>query len=332
MILADKMIQLRKKNGWSQEELAEKLDVTRQSVSKWEGAQSVPELDKVLQLSRLFGVSTDYLLKDELGESDFAGAAAPEQTALHRVTMAQANDYLAIRQRAAKRIAGAAFLCVVSPAALILLAAAQSLGALPVSEEFAAGLGMIVLLLLVAAAVALFITTGAQAADYAYLDTERFETEYGVTGMVRERQARFRDAYTRFNVLGACTCILSVIPVFTAFFFRKDERAAVVGVCGMLFIAGIGVALFILGGVPWAAMQKLLQEGDYTLQNKRAASRMSPFSSAYWLVVTGIFLAYSFATRDWGRSWIVWPVAGVLYAAVMAASGAWHKREPSDPE
>ena len=48
MILADKIINLRKKNGWSQEELAEKLGVTRQSISKYEGAQSIPDLDKIL--------------------------------------------------------------------------------------------------------------------------------------------------------------------------------------------------------------------------------------------------------------------------------------------
>ena len=52
MIFADKLITLRKKAGWSQEELAEKLGVTRQSVSKWEGAQSVPDIDKILQLAR----------------------------------------------------------------------------------------------------------------------------------------------------------------------------------------------------------------------------------------------------------------------------------------
>ena len=49
-------------------ELAEKLEVSRQSVSKWEGAQSVPDMDKVVMMSRLFGVSTDFLLKDELEE------------------------------------------------------------------------------------------------------------------------------------------------------------------------------------------------------------------------------------------------------------------------
>ena len=65
MILADKIIDLRKKNGWSQEELAEKLGVTRQSNSKYEGAQSVPDLDKIIKLSEIFGVTTDYLLRDD---------------------------------------------------------------------------------------------------------------------------------------------------------------------------------------------------------------------------------------------------------------------------
>ena len=64
MTFSDKLIALRKKAGWSQEELAERLNVSRQSVSKWESAQSMPDIDKILQLSSLFSVTTDCLLKD----------------------------------------------------------------------------------------------------------------------------------------------------------------------------------------------------------------------------------------------------------------------------
>ncbi len=88
MIFADKLISLRKKSGWSQEELAEKLGVTRQSVSKWEGAQSVPDIDKILQLSRLFGVTTDYLLKDEQGEPESAAGDAAGQNLVRAVAAA----------------------------------------------------------------------------------------------------------------------------------------------------------------------------------------------------------------------------------------------------
>lgn len=87
MIFADKLITLRKKAGWSQEELAEKLNVTRQSVSKWEGTQSVPDIDKILQLSRLFGVTTDYLLKDNAAEPEYT---EDDTSPLPRVTLTAA--------------------------------------------------------------------------------------------------------------------------------------------------------------------------------------------------------------------------------------------------
>ena len=66
MILADKIMNLRKKNGWSQEDLAGMLGVSRQSVSKWESAQSMPDLNRILQMAELFDVSTDFLLKEEM--------------------------------------------------------------------------------------------------------------------------------------------------------------------------------------------------------------------------------------------------------------------------
>ncbi len=68
MILAEKIMKLRKQNGWSQEELAVRLNISRQSVSKWESNASIPDLDKIFKLSEIFGVSTDYLLKDEIEE------------------------------------------------------------------------------------------------------------------------------------------------------------------------------------------------------------------------------------------------------------------------
>ena len=94
MIFADKLIALRKKAGWSQEELAEQLGVTRQSVSKWEGAQSVPDIDKILQMSRLFGVTTDYLLKDDQGEPEYTPDA--EDSPLPRVKALTAVYWLVV--------------------------------------------------------------------------------------------------------------------------------------------------------------------------------------------------------------------------------------------
>lgn len=73
--LADRIQQLRREHGLSQEQLAEKLNVSRQAVSKWESAQAQPELDKILALSELFCVTTDYLLKGSRGTPPEAGSA-----------------------------------------------------------------------------------------------------------------------------------------------------------------------------------------------------------------------------------------------------------------
>ena len=118
MIIADKIIKLRKKNGWSQEELADKMNVSRQAVSKWESAQTVPDLTKILQLSNLFGVTTDYLLKDEIENEEFTDNS--NDSLVKRLSMEDANIYLDERKRASWQIALATFLCIVSPITLII--------------------------------------------------------------------------------------------------------------------------------------------------------------------------------------------------------------------
>ena len=121
MILAEKIMNLRKKNGWSQEELAAKLNVSRQSVSKWESAMSVPELDKILLLSQIFEVSTDYLLKDENTEEDYAPVSQESAPALRRVSMEEARNFIRLQQYAAPRIAVGVVLCILSPTILLFL-------------------------------------------------------------------------------------------------------------------------------------------------------------------------------------------------------------------
>ncbi len=69
MKFADKILMLRKSRGMSQEELAEKLNVSRQAISRWEMGTAQPDVQNVLQISKLFGVTADYLINDEY-ESD----------------------------------------------------------------------------------------------------------------------------------------------------------------------------------------------------------------------------------------------------------------------
>ena len=114
MIFADKLMDLRKKNGWSQEELAEKLNVSRQAVSKWESAQSVPDMNRIIQLSELFGVSTDYLLKDEMEQAEASRETASDSL-IRTVDMEEANAFLKTKEENSRRVALGVMLCILSP-------------------------------------------------------------------------------------------------------------------------------------------------------------------------------------------------------------------------
>ena len=110
---------MRKKNGWSQEELADKMNVSRQAVSKWESAQSIPDLEKILQLGVLFGVTTDYLLKDDIEDEEFTNDSSDKT--VKKINIEEANTYIEQRKKASWRIALATFLCILSPITLIVL-------------------------------------------------------------------------------------------------------------------------------------------------------------------------------------------------------------------
>ncbi len=324
MILAEKIVRLRKKNGWSQEELAEKMQVSRQAVSKWEGAQTVPDLEKILMLGKLFGVTTNYLLKDELEDEAYTDDA--DASPIKRVSLAQADEYLSWRKTASVRIAVGTFLCIVAIIPLLLLGAATCVPAWQLSENVAGGIGLTALLVMVAIAVTIFILCGYRNAPYDFLDREPFETEYGVTGMVKERQKAYKDIYTRCNVVATCLCILSPLPLLLGAFMENEFLTVIMLVMTML-LAGIGTVFYIVAGVRWASMQKLLQEGKFASGERRKNHVKEAVAGAYWLTATAIYLGWSFSTNDWEISWIVWPIAGILYAVVMCLCNLLVRRE-----
>lgn len=314
MILADKLIQLRKKSGMSQEELAEKMNVSRQAVSKWEGAQSIPDLEKILQLSELYGVTTDFLLKDSVESEEFIGKDTAEN--VRRVTLEEANEYMALRKAAAPRIALATFLCILAVIPLLILGGATTVDGLGISENFAGGVGMIIMLAIAAAAIGIFVYTGSQSEKYKFLEKEPFETEYGVSGVVKERQKAFRSTYVRCNIIGTCLCVLSPAALFAAAIGDNDFFTVIMLTVTMA-VAGVGVMFFIYAGVRNAAMDKLLKSGDFS-EEKKETSFKRVVSTVYWLVAVAAAMLWMFLDKNKNSYfWVIYPVAGVLFPAVM---------------
>lgn len=331
MILADKIINLRKKNGWSQEELAEKLGVTRQSISKYEGAQSIPDLDKILKLSEIFGVTTDYLIKDELEEEEYAPSQMQENESesdrsVHKVTMEMANEYLQIIDWSAGKTAFATMLCILSPIVLLMLGAMSEMPDYHISENAAAGIGICVLIVLIAIAVMIFILCGMKTKKYEFMEKEDIETAYGVSGMVKEKRDAYHSPYVTQLVIGITCCICSVIPLFGTLAVSESDFYMVSAVCMLLTLVAIGTYFIVRSAAKMNAVNQLLEEEDYTRQKKHENKKMSGPVTVYWLIATAIYLAWSFTTNDWDRTWIIWPVVGVLFPAFYAIVNGIRKK------
>lgn len=331
MILAEKIINLRKKNGWSQEELAEKLGVTRQSISKYEGAQSIPDLDKILKLSEIFGVTTDYLIKDELEEEEYAPSQMHENESesdrsVHKVTMEMANEYLQIIDWSAGKTAFATMLCILSPIVLLMLGAMSEMPNYHISENAAAGIGICVLIVLIAIAVTIFILCGMKTKKYEFMEKEDIETAYGVSGMVKEKRDAYHSPYVTQLVIGITCCICSVIPLFGTLAVSESDFYMVSAVCMLLALVAIGTYFIVRSAAKMNAMNQLLEEEDYTRQKKHENKKMSGPVMVYWLIATAIYLAWSFTTNDWDRTWIIWPVVGVLFPAFYAIVNGIRKK------
>lgn len=326
MILADKIIELRKKSGMTQDELAEKLGVSRQSVSKWESAQSTPDLNRILKLSEIFSVSTDILLKDELdlnptepASADISAAApAHDETEppLCRVTMTETNEFLAANERHAFFTALGVALCILSPTMPILFD-------IIFRHSELADLGAIPLFLIIAAAVGIFIYSSSLTKNFDYLHNECLDTEYGVDGMVKDKKNHYQSKHIMQLIIGIGLCIVSCVPAITADIVSRSGHIEIIDDFGALPIficVAVGVFLIVRTNIINGGYKKILEEDHFSRETKLDNKKTSTAVKIYWLIVTAIYLGYSFVTFDWGRSWVVWVVGGILcpVAAIIA--------------
>lgn len=323
MILADKITALRRQHGWSQEELAGQLGVSRQAVSKWESASAIPDLERILKMSQIFEVSTDYLLKEELEEAEVSVSSGEDPAeCVRNVSLEEANEFIEKKKRMALSQALDVAAYILCPVPLIFLAGYAELDGARISEEAAAGFGCITLLLIVGIATVVAILNGSRMEKYEYLKKGNFRLQYGVEGIVRKSKEEMAGTYRTCAAAGTFLCIISAVPIFLMFCFWEDnDFAGVISVDILLLLVAVGVFLFIWAGEGWGACQILLQEGEFTPEEQAR----KPVFKIYWCVITAIYLGISFLTFEWHKTWIIWPCAGVLAGAVKTIERMWRR-------
>ena len=374
MLLSEKIMSLRKRNGWSQEELAQQLGVSRQSVSKWESMASMPDIQKIMSMSELFGVSTDYLLKDELEElpatattadyvvpaeqdnfsaptdssnSDVASAytSTPTNTDASdsknvrpqiSISLDTATEYLDTVARTSRPIAFAITLFILGPALLVSLATysedAIYFDPTRISPDALSITGVCIMVLFIAAGVGLLILQDMKLAKYKQFKEASLELQYGVEAAIRRRAESTSSLRYIQQATGVCLTILSAIPFLIASYFGAGLTFAL-GFFVAAVLVSLGVYLLIYSGILKDSYRILLQEGEFShdekdgkLGYKKAVSKYRPVSKAYFSAVSLVYFGYSFITKDWGRSWIIWPLSAFLYHVVVSILAAMKKQ------
>ncbi len=337
MKLAEKIYQERRKLGLSQEQFAEQMDISRQAVSKWESGQSMPDLDKIVVMSQIFGVSTDYLLKEEetipeefVGgvESDLYRELDEEVTMkyeekpelLQELSVEEIHSYKNTYLSSTKHIALGVFLCILG-AALVELTEVLSVSLFSVNGD---ALESFPMLICVTIAVALFVPSGMALSKYDYLQKVPFALPQGEKQKIEEEMDSFQRKFALGITVGIVLILFGVlsgagleyVTEVTGNEIWDDSVSGIV----LLFFVSIGVYLFVRCGMKMGMYNVLLQREEYELHKKQNPNKkdtlMGLVAGVYWCLITAIFLGYSFITNDWGRSWIIWPVAGCVFGAI----------------
>lgn len=254
---------------------------------------------------------------DELGDTLGIKHALANRSDVTMITYEEAKNYIEATKEETPKISFGIMFCIISPVVLLLLLGLSELNVTDIKEELLIAVGLVALLVSVAVGVSYIIRFSSKLERYDNLKHDLFEIDYKTEQMVRsiltEDEPSYRSAVSTSIIL----YILSALPVVIIPLVFDSEGLSVLSVVITLFIVAFSTYNLISKGAVNDACNVLLQQGDYSLKKKtNKISRI--VSSVYWCVIVAIYLGYSFITYNWAMSWIIWPVAGVLYGAISA--------------
>lgn len=329
MILADKLIKLRKMKGLSQEELAEKLGVTRQAVSRWEGAQTYPDLQKIVSISEFYNVSTDYLLKDgeediqkSFNESRFPEADsdlakqnnnASENCNLRLVDQSEAEEYVNVKKHMAVRYSFACVLFILSvlPAtimALIKLAFKQFNSAIALS------VGGIMFVAMIALGCFILVKSSKKHVEILSRFNAPFELDYQTERNVTIWKLTYFPHYRSLIVAATLLVLIMIIPVLYLSF-----RANWIAVASLSFITiACASAICVYVRTIYNSYVKILKKGVGS--NKKSVWDVVAFLSAvYWLYVMSTYPLFVYLTDMVDKRWILFIIYAAIYIVAMVS-------------
>lgn len=255
----------------------------------------------------------------------------PAASDCKRLSADEVKHYTALCKKSGIRVGIGVMLCILCPAPLIILGAlTETFYSYEAYEDSLTAVGLILLLIIVAIAVAIFIIDNSLTEAFDYIAKEHILIDSRTRQLIRQEQELTKTKRTVYTTIGVMLYIISVIPLLSLVMLDSaDTLPGSFGVAFMLLLIGIATFLCIRTEYEENSYKALLEEGKFA--DKSEKTQNEKIKKIYWQIVTCIYLAYSFLSRDWGRSWIIWPVAGVLSGVISAVCSLPHKKTHSNP-
>ena len=290
----------RRQKNISQEELAEALGVSRQTVCKWETGATYPDIDKLCEIAAFLGVSTSYLLGEEGSAQPTEATEEPPTPAPAVASPEEKADVLCHFRRFAAMIGGATL--------LILLSVALSIPLMSATRMPLPALGVGLLLAGIFAAVILYVIAG--------IRHDAYQKEHNGNLLFSDAELHAEQrSFTAKIAVGLALIFIGVLLVVVLAFFEK-EGLVILGVSGMLALIGIACYLFITAGIRrdlYTDPKKALQSEE---EQKRHQKPEDAIGGIIMSLATVVFLLLGFAFDLWHPAWVAFPIGGVLCGCV----------------
>lgn len=287
MAFSENLQYIRARAELTQEQLAEQLEVSRQSVSKWESSASFPEMDTLLRICDLYEVDLDTLLRGSVEQSSVADTA-------------RYDDFM---NGFARRIAFSVGAIIAAVAVMILM------NAWAVSEL----LSVAFLLLVITVAVVVLVASGLQ--EEAFCKKHPVITDF----YTEEEKDAFHRKFIWYIAGGVGAILFGVVLLVLSFSFLPEEEPyeSILSAVLLLIIAG-AVTAFIYAGIEDEKYKvwKYNRNNSPTPEVKKRNDLISTVCGVIMLLATAIYVALGFTRGAWGTAWWVFPVGGILCGAV----------------
>ncbi len=317
MNFSDNLHYLRKRDKVTQEDLADRLCVSRQSVSKWETGEAYPETDKLIALSDIFNVSLDDLLR-----KDLMAHTKQQETVVEEIAPQDnctQSDYVAHMNKVSAFMALGVFSILLGAGICVMLA---GIGELMANKENLLGIfGAVAVILFCAVSVFLFVFAG--------IRHDHFRREHArISFDISEAQRRTFEKRFAFALASLISSVLLDVVFLVIMAALIDEKVIATNISPdavycFVVAAFLLVLAFLFGGIVYCAIQRKkynIEEYNRETQSKTNPTRAQKISdgicSAIMLTAAAIFLFIGFVWNKWHPSWIVFPIGGILCAIV----------------